>query len=35
VQLVADIQGKDGGGAIYTLAKGMLIVNPDVTRLTT
>jgi hypothetical protein len=32
---VTDIQGKDGAGTIYTLARGQIVVSPDVQRGTT
>lgn len=33
--LYADLQGKDGGGNIWTLAKGLIAVRPDATLSTT
>lgn len=32
--LYADVQGKDGDGKVHTLAKGMITIEPDVTRAT-
>lgn len=33
--LFADLQGKDGGGNIFTLQKGKLVIRPDATVSTT